>query len=249
MDPLVGYVLSLFGVVAVVILSLFVYHRRMEQLLDVQRARDRIARDLHDDIASTLGSVSLFASSLKTHLKKPNPEVAQLLDKISSLSLDALDSLDDIVWAASPRHDSLNNMLVRMRDLLTSLCDAHGITYDTKIELVSEDIHLQPEVRKNIYLIFKESLNNIVKHSATHRVEARAGMTGDRFEMQIKDYGKGFLFVRSASGTSSVRVGHHLERGHGLRSMEKRAREIGAEFKIVSETGRGSTTRLSKKLE
>jgi signal transduction histidine kinase len=248
MDPFAWYASSLLAIIVGIAVGLYAYNRRVEKFLDLQRARDRIARDLHDDIASTLASVALFASTLKKHLKQQTPEANKLLEKISSLSLDAVDSMDDIVWSVSPTHDTLNHTLVRMKDLVSGICDAHGIAHEVNIELVPKDIQLMPEVRKNIYLIYKEALTNIVKHSGARHIEVKAGLTGNRFEMFIRDDGNGFVLRRSDSGTSSVKLGRNLERGHGLRNMEKRAKEIGADFSIVSRTGHGATIQLKKKM-
>lgn len=210
--------------------------RKIEQEVEKVKLRDRLARDLHDDLASTLGSISLFAASLKTRLKKPHRETGQLIDRIESLSLEAVDSIGDIVWSVSPEKDTLNNLLIHMRDLVSQACTANKIQYDVQIRTSGDDVWVSPDVRRNVYLIFKEALNNIVKHSSGTSVTVRAGMTGNLLEMNIEDNGRGF------------RYDGEMDRGHGLRNMEKRAKEIQGQLKIESSQGKGTCITLTKRM-
>jgi len=209
--------------------------RRIEQEVEKVKLRDRLARDLHDDLASTLGSISLFATSLKNALKRPSRETSRLADKIGSLSTEAVDRIGDIVWSVSPERDTLNNLLVHMRDLTSQVCTANKISYDVQMRTNTDDLWLNPDVRRNVFLIFKEALNNVVKHSKARSVKVRAGMAGKSLEMVMEDNGRGF---------------HHnagMERGHGLRNMEKRAKEIRGQLKIVSNPGKGTSVTLTRR--
>ncbi|MBI4427866.1 MAG: ATP-binding protein [Ignavibacteriales bacterium] len=210
--------------------------RKIEQEVEKVKLRDRLARDLHDDLASTLGSISLFATSLKNALKKPSRKTRQLVDKITSLSTDAVDTIGDIVWSVSPERDTLNNLFTHMRDLVSQVCTANRIRYDVQMTTDAQDVWLNPDVRRNVFLIFKEALNNVVKHSKAHMVKVRAGITGQSLEMVIEDDGRGF---------------HHntrTERGHGLRNMEKRAKEIRGQLSIASDPGKGTSITFSRRM-
>jgi ligand-binding sensor domain-containing protein/signal transduction histidine kinase len=213
--------------------------RRLETekaiLAERERTRERIARDLHDDVASTLGSVVLYSESLKRRLEETS-ESGDLVRKISSLSLEVQETMDDIVWSTSPQHDTLKELLVRIRDLASATCTASGMRYAIQIPESIPDRHLPDETRKSIFLIFKEALNNIFKHAhattITIDVELREGL----LRLVIADDGTGIL------------PGDYPPRGHGLRNMAKRAAEIGAEFSIAPGKGGGMVVSLSKRM-
>jgi len=227
---------------------LSLYNWRIRKLLEVERTRDTIARDLHDDIASTLGSVALYSESLKGKLKNPPPGTKELIDRISALSLDAVDSMSDIIWSTSPRNDSLNDLLIHVRDLTSQICTANKIEYSTKIVPLDPDVKLEPVVRKNIYLVFKESINNVVKHARATQVTVTAEIHGRIFEMTIWDDGKGFDVERSGFGVKDSGLRKKMARGHGLRSLEKRAKEIKAVLTITSAPGQGTTVKLIQRM-
>jgi ligand-binding sensor domain-containing protein/anti-sigma regulatory factor (Ser/Thr protein kinase) len=220
------------------------YNWKVAKLLEVEHTRDRIARDLHDDIASTLGSVALYAASLRGNLKKPPKQTVQLLERIGSLSLEAIDAMGDIIWSTSPRNDTFNDLLIHMRDLTSEICTPNNIHYTTNINSVPQEVILDPEMRKNVYLIFKESINNIVKHAQANNVSVSAGIERGIFEMIIQDDGRGFNVEHSGLGIKDSGQRKKVARGHGLRSLEKRAKEIDAELTIKSVVGRGTTVRL-----
>ncbi|MBI5463603.1 MAG: hypothetical protein HY966_01460, partial [Ignavibacteriales bacterium] len=225
-DPPVWFRWWFMTLVGLLILGtvVYLYNWRVEKLLEVERTRDRIARDLHDDIASTLGSVALYIASLRGKLKKSPRETVRMLEKISSLSLEAIDSMSDIVWSVSPRNDTLNDLLIHMRDLTSQVCTANGIDYTIRIPPLADDIILKPDVRKNIYLVFKESLNNVIKHAHAKKLTVSAKLDKGIFQMAISDNGRGFDIENYGFGMKHGSQHEPLSRGHGLRSLDKRAK-------------------------
>lgn len=209
--------------------------RKIEDEVGKIQLRDRLARDLHDDLASTLGSISLFASSLTAQLKRPTKEAKELLERISTLALDSVDAIGDIVWSVSPERDTLQQLLIRMKDFSSQICTANNIHYSLRMERGEEDLVLDPGVRRHLYLIFKEAVNNVVRHSEAVALTVEARLEGHSFELRIRDNGRGF------------QTGERRERGHGLRSMKKRAREIGATLRIES-SARGTLVSLSRRM-
>jgi signal transduction histidine kinase len=159
---------------------------------------------------------------------------------------EAQDAVSDIVWSVTPRHDTLEDLLWRMKDLASDICSSNGIAYSVHIPKDPDVIILPEQLRKSIYLIFKESINNFVKHaqasSATMRVEVSNGV----FDMVIEDDGVGFACDSGQAGTADASaVDDHPVRGHGLRNMRKRAEDIGGTLSIQSTPGKGTTLRLS----
>jgi signal transduction histidine kinase len=216
--------------------------RRVQQLetekavlAERERTRERIARDLHDDVASTLGSVVLYSESLKRQVEEAS-ETGELVRKISSLSLEAQETMDDIVWSTSPEHDTLAELLIRIRDLASATCTASRIQYEIQLPETIPDIHLSDEIRKSLFLIFKEALNNIFKHARATNVTITAQIEHGSFRLTMMDNGAGFV----AKSTNA--------RGHGLRNLAKRASEIGAEFSIAPRAGGGTVVSLTRKM-
>ncbi len=224
---------------------IYAYHWRINNLIQIERTRDRIARDLHDDVASTLGSVALYTESLRRTLRNKTKGTEELLGKISSLSLEAVESMGDIVWSVSPQHDTLNEILIHIQDIASRICTANGIEFEINIARSQDEIPVDVESRKNIYLIFKESMNNIVKHAHASRVSVAAGVSGGIFEMTIRDDGEGFTTETDRTNTSAA---ERHPRGHGIRNITKRAEEIHARLSIMSNPGSGTTIHLSMKM-
>jgi signal transduction histidine kinase len=204
-------------------------------LRERERTRERIARDLHDDVASTLGSVVLYSESLRRQVQETS-EPGELVRKISLLSLEAQETMDDIVWSTSPQHDTLKELLIRIRDLASGTCTASGMRYAIQIPETMPDRHLSDEVRKSIFLIFKEALNNIFKHAGATTITINVELNEGLFRLVIADDGTGIVPGGSPS------------RGHGLRNMAKRAAEIGAEFSIAPREGGGTVVSLSRQM-
>jgi signal transduction histidine kinase len=210
--------------------------RKIENELGKVELRDRLARDLHDDLASTLGSISLFATSLSSKLKRAPREVRELIDRIGAMASDSVDTISDIVWSVSPERDTMSQLLTRMQDFASQLCTAHGIQYELIMSPGPVELWLNPEVRRNLYLVFKEAIHNAVRHSGARKITVEAGITGATFKLQVRDNGRGFRTARRPG------------RGHGVRSMEKRALSIGANFKLETSPGSGTSVVLSKKM-
>jgi signal transduction histidine kinase len=206
------------------------------------RTRDRIASDLHDDVASTLGSIALYTESLNRGLRGSSKPTSELIQRISALLIEAQDAVGDIVWSVTPRHDTLQDLVWRMKDLAADLCSANGIACSVDGPKDMDVISLPERLRKSVYLIFKEALHNITKHAQAKSLSMRVEIVNGMFEMMIQDDGVGFTTGEAMreSGTDD-----HPTRGHGLRNMTTRAEEMGGRLSIHSTPGKGTTLRLS----
>lgn len=215
--------------------------REQAILQEREHTRDSIARDLHDDVASTLGSIGLYIEALRRQLRNAAPDVQTVMEKINNLALAAEEAMSDIVWSVSPRHDTLPDLLTRMRDIGMELCSTHGIDGNFHLPKEVEPIRLSDEVRKNLYLIFKEGITNAVKHAQAKSITVNATMNSGVFQMSIADDGHGFADAQESTSSPPAR-------GHGLRNMKKRAEEISAEFSLQSTPGKGTVISLSFKM-
>lgn len=202
-----------------------------------QKTRDRIARDLHDDLASTVGSAGLFIETAKRTLAGNIEQTKEYLNKTSSLLNEAEEAMSDIVWSVSPKHDTLQSLVTRMRLVTKDLCGMNGIQCAMEVNGTIE-IPLADDMRRGLYLIFKEAVNNCIKHAAAKKVIIGVGVSSRQITLTIADDGKGFSMESPAE-----KIG-----GNGMHNMRKRAEEIGAEFSIFSEIGKGTTIVLKKEM-
>lgn len=202
-----------------------------------QKTRERIARDLHDDLASTVGSAGFFVESVKHQIPDAPSETKEFLDKTSSLLTEAEQAMSDIVWSVSPRHDTVESLLLRIRMTTADVCKASGMHYEVDC-IAGDHLDLAQDVRRNIYLVFKEAITNAARHSGGTLVRVRAKADNGVFELSVCDDGKGLPAVPDGSS----------KRGHGLRNMRTRAEEIGAQFMLESTEGKGTTVCVRKRI-
>lgn len=207
---------------AIVIAGLIylIYKYRLKRLLELERVRTRIATDLHDDIGANLTRISLLSEVAKQKAENGNGE---LLSSIADIARESVSSMNDIVWAISPEHDSLLDLARRMRRHAEEVFALRDI--DLEFNAPSESkIHLDVGTRRDVLLIFKEAVNNAAKHSECTKVEIDFSLENSNLRLRIKDNGKGF----SADPESD---------GQGLRSMSRRAESLGGKLNINSENG------------
>jgi ligand-binding sensor domain-containing protein len=206
------------------------YRYRINQIKKVFSIRSKIARDLHDDIGSTLSSISLMSQLAKTGEGQKNKEEA-LFETISTASREAMELMSVIVWSVNPNNDKLSNILIRMREYASDTLEACNMEVNIILEDEARDFTISMEKRKDFYLIFKEAINNTAKYSkATHCI-IRIKKENGKMIMTISDNGQGFVTEK-------------LRSGNGLVNMDTRARSIGGNLKITSAPGEGTTVRL-----
>jgi ligand-binding sensor domain-containing protein/two-component sensor histidine kinase len=219
------------ALVCVLLAASFYFIRvyRLKQKLKVEKLRVNIARDLHDDIGSALGSINLLSENATRRLAatKSVEEVAGVFQKIGYSAQSMLDSMDDIIWTINPEKDSLQDLLIRMREFAIPLLEAKNIRFDINMN-AAEGVRPSMEIKRNIYLVFKEAIFNIVRHSGSTHVTINATFTPRSFDLTIADNGKGF-----STNTLSGR--------NGLKNMKKRADVSGASLSIDTAPGAGTT--------
>lgn len=239
------YFLSTVLPVISVLVSLSTIHLIYERVilvrktkLERQATRDAIARDLHDDLASTLSSSVIYTEALKRQLHD-NKSDSMLLNKIDTLLNEASEAVTDIVWTVSPQHDTLDDLFLRLRILITDNCRGRSIETSIEDKIEEREIVIQDDIRRNIFLIFKEAANNIVKHSCATFVRFSFAYRKPNLEIILEDNGKGFIYE------DGPRVSLH---GHGLRNIYNRAREINCSLEINTIPGKGTRITLLKKM-
>lgn len=218
-------------IVAVFLISYSIYKYRINQLLKINSIRNKIAGDLHDDIGSTLSSISMYSEIINNQLKEKAPESSNLLQKISENSKEMIGNMSDIVWAIKPSNDSFRNIEDRMFNFATELCNAKEIELQMAPNNELEHLKIPMEQRRDLYLVFKEAVNNAVKYAACTILSIRFEKLSNQIQMQIKDNGKGFDLNK-------------IQTGNGLGNMKRRAEMHGWVLEIISDEGKGTEVRL-----
>ena len=208
--------------------SLFRY--RVARLIELERVRTRIATDLHDDIGSSLSQVSVLSEVVRRRVGS-EPSVSEPLSMIADLSRDLVDSMNDIVWAINPRRDHLSDLTHRIRRFASDVFTARDIEFNFSAPEAQHDIRLGADMRREVFLIFKESVNNMVRHSGCTEANIEFLIESGWLELKIRDNGKGF-------------EPDHDGDGNGLVSMRQRTARIGGTLDISSNNGKGTVVRL-----
>jgi signal transduction histidine kinase len=206
-----------------------VYRIRLAQLLRLERLRAKISTDLHDDMGSTLSSISILSEMA---LKADEKTKHSMLTEIKDNTITLMERMDDIVWSINPRNDSFDRLMVRIQNFASKLFEAKGIDYQIEVPENISHVKLSMDHRQHVYLIMKEAVNNLVKYSESKC--AKIKVSTSPLVIEIVDEGKGF----DASKTFQ---------GNGIQSMKNRAKMMKAELLIESTHGVGSSILLKIK--
>ena len=222
------------GLLAVMVFAIFIFRQRYRigQVKKMYRVRTKISSDLHDDIGSTLTSIRLYSEMARRQTEESLPQLSPVLDKIGSSAGDMIHNMSDIVWAINPKNDAFKALRERMENFAAEIFSPSGIQYSFHNSQTLDKLKLSMEVRKNIFLIFKETVNNAAKYSGCKKVEVGFMSASQFLNMRIRDDGTGFDAEKKFTG-------------NGLQNMRARAGEIHGELKINSGHQQGVTIELN----
>lgn len=217
--------------IAVIALGVALHHSRLTrqretieltQLRQFERLRWRIARDLHDDSGA---NVSRILAQVEQSEIQPSPSAWRALAKSAK---ELRRSMNEIIWATSPGHDTLESFVAHVTSLAEELCNTGEIKLRIEPPAVVPSTVLSASTRHHCYLAAKEALTNALKHAQCREVELRMSIAESLLEIRIRDDGKGFLPTQST---------HR----NGLRNMQSRLTELGGECLVDSVPGQGTT--------
>ncbi|MEZ4740801.1 MAG: triple tyrosine motif-containing protein [Flavobacteriales bacterium] len=208
------------------------YRYRLAQQLRLVHMRDRIARDLHDEIGSTLSSVALYSEVALREGDKGSTGHAETLARISTSTSEMMESMNDIVWAVNSRNDDLLQVAQRMKAFAARISEAAEMHLEFHFDERLSDRPLTMVQRKNLYLIFKEAVNNAAKYSGGTALKVSLDRQQAEFVLHVEDDGKGM----EASNGAHV----HSGGGNGLLNMSARAEEMGGTLHVDSANGQGT---------
>lgn len=210
---------------------------RLEQQRALERERARIARDIHDDLGTNLTRVALLTQSVRSAVPPGSP-AAEEIEQISRTSHEMTRALEEIVWAVDPTHDSLDSVANYLGQFAQDFLSAAGLSCRLDFPLQLPPQGISAEVRHNLFLAFKEALNNSVRHANAKQVGLALRVTPAGFTLLVEDDGRGFAVATASAGSSG-------RGGHGLANIRARLAQIGGEAEVSSAPGRGTQVRLS----
>ena len=205
------------------------YRIRIVRLREAQRVRDRIARDLHDDLGSTMSTINIYGKVLEKKLA--GGELASFATSIQQASASAAEGIGDIVWAEDPSKDEFIHLAARIRSHFLDLVEHAGVSGEVLFDPRLNGHRLDGSLRRDLFLIYKEAVNNALKHSKASRIGVRMDRTTRAIALRISDSGTGFR------PEEVTRIG-------GMRNMRERAEGRGGSYNVRSDPGTGTVVEV-----
>jgi two-component system, NarL family, sensor histidine kinase UhpB len=212
----------------VVITSVAGFHHfrsrsRAKRKAEIERVRNNIAQDLHDDIGSALSSIHIMSQLAMKDSANARPHLQRISDNASLM----MDGMSDIVWSINPDNDSIERLVVKMKEFAQEILEPKGVAYRFDVSEKLSGLKLDVEKRKNLFLIFKESVNNAAKYSEGSEVTVRLYADGRKIHLSVKDNGKGFEHTT-------------VRKGNGLTNMTARAKNMNGHLTHLAVPGQGT---------
>jgi signal transduction histidine kinase len=204
------------------------WRARLARRREIQALRERIARDLHDEIGSNLGTIAMLSQmSLESPLT--DPQLKTDLTEIGSVAQRSVDAIRDLVWLLKRESARRADLLAEMQITAQSLL--HGIPCTFSADSPTLPAEFPFELRRNLFLAFKEILHNAAKHSRATSVRIHLAASSNRLQLEVCDDGRGF-------DPASIKP------GVGLPSLEARAASAGGSLLLESAPGQGTRIRF-----
>ena len=218
-------------VLAIVFVIYTIFKYRLNQLRKLLAIRTKISRDLHDEVGSTLSSINILSKVSQSNLEKDKGKTSVLLQKITEQSEKIQQSMSDIVWSIRPDNDKLQNLVTRMREYLGQTAEPKNmqVEFSTDEKILNETITM--ERRQQVFLIFKEAVNNAVKYSQANKLSVFLEKEDHQIKLSVSDDGLGFDTEKISSS-------------NGLKNMRERAKELKGTLHIQSSPGNGAIVEL-----
>lgn len=198
----------------------------------LEQERNRISRDMHDDLGADLTNIVIL-SKIARQTIKPKEQERDAIDRIENAANDVINKMNEIIWALNPSNDTLSNLIAYLHRYLKENLETAKIDFEVNIPSQIPNVHLKAGYRRNVFLVVKESVHNAVKHSSAERLKIKILLPDKKtLKIIISDNGSGF--------NVSERTGS----GNGLLNMKKRMNEIHGVYTIESAIGKGTTVTL-----
>ena len=224
---------------ALISLCYLFYRLKINELLKRQAIRNGIAQDLHDQIGSTLGSISVYAGVARLYQQQEkNDKLKNVLHTIEETATETIGEMADLVWAVNPVNDNLGSIIQRIETFARPLCAAKGIALRINADPKLRTITPPMLIRKNLFMMMKELINNAIRHADCRNITLDVIMNRNMLELSISDDGIGFDAALVDAGRSASLS------GNGLPNIRRRAKELNAEVEIQSERYNGASIKI-----
>ncbi|MEP6819863.1 MAG: two-component regulator propeller domain-containing protein [bacterium] len=218
-------------VLMLLLLIYFAYRYRLRRVIELERVRTRIASDLHDDIGSNLSLIAGLSEMLRQQARQVDSQITERLSVIANASQQSVEAMGDIVWAVNPKRDNVIDLAHRMRRFASDSFTARNIQFHFNAPKADKNVKIDAEVRREVFLVFKEGINNIARHSGCETSEVALKTERGNIILEMKDDGTGFDQANADSG-------------QGLDSMRRRAEKLGGTLEVISRPNVGTTVIL-----
>lgn len=222
--------LILFVIIGLLLFNRFRIINRNKRLLEMEKVRNNIAKDLHDDIGSTLSSINIISGIMYKQAENGIIDTTGL-KKIKDNSAAIMESMSDIVWAINPQNDTVEKVIYKMKEFASELLDPLNIHFSFIEKGNLSTLHLDAQKRKDLYMVFKETINNAAKYSFCKNIEIILQYDGQSLQLEIKDDGKGFDLLQ-------------VKKGNGLRNMDERVRSMEGSLQYTTKEGKGTFVQM-----
>ena len=213
-----------------------IYRYREKQREKINKVKENISKDLHDEIGATLSGIAMYSHMVKNNLLQEDKNAAiASAGIIQHSAADMVTKLNDIVWLIKPQNESLEMLAEKLKIYMIDMCVAKNIQTEINVEKAAAALKPPLDKRKNIYLICKEAINNATKYSGASVVKLAMFLEDKKLKIVVADNGKGFDF-------------NSIKKGNGLENMEQRAKEMNANLTIETHPGDGCIITLTKKI-
>jgi signal transduction histidine kinase len=247
LERLLALVGGLLGVLSVALIWIRLLHHKVQQrtvqlqkemhereeaekLRSLAQERARIARDLHDDLGSSLTEISML-STASPILKLTPGEASERMDSIAVKSRSLLYALDEIVWAVDPQRDTLASVAQYLASYTEDFLAGLKVACRVQIPNSFPDQVVSGEVRHHLFLAVKEALNNAIRHGGATEIGFQVRVLETRLLISITDNGNGFNTSR-------------ISNGHGLTNLRNRLEQLHGHCELESSPGKGTTVSL-----
>jgi signal transduction histidine kinase len=226
-------------------------HRKLEHLerqRALERERARIARDIHDDLGASLTRISMLSESVRGEVQTM-PHAASEVEQIRNTSREITRAMDEIVWAVNPKYDTLDSLAAYISRFAQQYLAAAGIRCRLRVPVQLPPLALSAEVRHNVFLVFKETLHNVVKHAQASQVFVSLELRPSEFVLVVADDGRGFEWNPDRTTPATTEDGLRCAAGNGLVNMQKRMEEIHGRCNWDTAPGHGTRTTFTVALK
>lgn len=219
----------------------------LERRHALENERKRISKDMHDELGANLTRIAIL-SEISKNETGDSDKLQTNLEKIAETARATIDSMSEIIWAINPQNNTLDNLSAYLRKCAAAVFEMTPVQCRLDFPETVPDHPISAEFRRHIFMVVKEAMHNVVKHSKATAVEMKFISCDHTLEVLIKDNGQGFA-PATISGAETP-TGRSLSgSGNGLPNMSKRMAEVGGQFEIQSVPQQGTTVRIFTKIK